>query len=910
MNSIRIENPWLLFIIIPLVAAIIVGFFLLPKQKRTRPKNLISLGLHIAMSVLLGLAFADIQYLTSSTDTELYVVCDVSDSVKNDTEKIDDLIQDIKDNTTGSAKVGVVAFGKDQYELVRPGSGLKSVSEMYDEKKHSDFDNSASDIASALTYTSTLFSKDSIKRIVLISDGLETDSSAIDTVDTLLSDSIAIDCISVSTTTNDEVAITALDYTPYCFVGRDVNVKVLIQSTKQKKLTINLTSGGSILSSQDITVSRGLNTVSIPLDSSKVGTFDYEVTIDGASDTYTDNNKKGLTIEYTDDFNVLFVADTQEEYNAFKELNMYSENSTIKTYIDDIDNVPYTIDKLLAYDEIVFSGIDITNFGDNAEELVNSLTSYVKVYGKSFMTYGETYSTGSQDYISAYNDLLPVQYQSEGGMALAIIIDVSGSMSSDNRITKAKQGAIKCLDLLSEKDYVSIITFGSETKVVQSLISAKMKTKVASEINKISANGGTKMSPALQEAYKQLKSSKAENKHVILLSDGEPESSDKTSCTRWVKMLASNNIISTFINISNNSSTAVAFLKGLATSGFGTYYYVRNSASLINVMVTSVSEDVKNKRIEESSDITIAAAKDPSVKDITSFVEISGYNYCRIKPAATTVLTVTYTTTINTDEETTTEDSSSSTSSGQGSNTAIANVPLYAHWTYGKGKVGSFTSNLDDWTSSFRSSLNGKLFLKQAATDLLPDNATDSILDMAYTNNGYTTDVTVSPNDGNTTGKITVEVSSPSNKKETYQLYYDGNGYSGTISTPEIGKYEVHVKYEKHSDPEDDTSSFVTSEEEDLPLYFDYSKEYDVNAESNNLLYRIAARADGHYGADDASSIKKLTNAQMAVVNYNSTMFFFLIAAIVVFLADIFVRKSEFKKKKKAPAATVNPFGA
>ena len=63
MNNIKIENPYLGFIAIPLVIVVIVGFFLLPKYKRKSTKNLISLGMHFLMIVTLTLTFLDIQFI-------------------------------------------------------------------------------------------------------------------------------------------------------------------------------------------------------------------------------------------------------------------------------------------------------------------------------------------------------------------------------------------------------------------------------------------------------------------------------------------------------------------------------------------------------------------------------------------------------------------------------------------------------------------------------------------------------------------------------------------------------------------------------------------------------------------------------------------------------------------------------
>ena len=71
MNNFKFNNPWLLFLMIPLVALVIVGFFLMRKEKRYTKKNIISLSLHLVMAVLISFAFADPQYLAIDKETQV-----------------------------------------------------------------------------------------------------------------------------------------------------------------------------------------------------------------------------------------------------------------------------------------------------------------------------------------------------------------------------------------------------------------------------------------------------------------------------------------------------------------------------------------------------------------------------------------------------------------------------------------------------------------------------------------------------------------------------------------------------------------------------------------------------------------------------------------------------------------------
>ena len=86
------------------------------------------------------------------------------------------------------------------------------------------------------------------------------------------------------------------------------------------------------------------------------------------------------------------------------------------------------------------------------------------------------------------------------------------------------------------------------------------------------------------------------------------------------------------------------------------------------------------------------------------------------------------------------------------------------------------------------------------------------------------------------------------------------------------------------------------TEKDDLPLYFDYSTEYDIfKSDDSNLLYDITKLSGGNLTKEEAKL--SVTDEQLQHLSYQSTMIFFVLLAVVLFLVDIFIRKSEFKRK-------------
>lgn len=899
MSNIKFDNPWLLFLIIPFVGLVIAGFFIVPKQKRFRPKNIISLAIHMVLAVTLSFSFSNMQFLTSSQEVELYLVADCSDSQKTNVEQIAKTVNQIRSEADNTTKVGLVAFAKDFKVLYKAGSNLndsdvtKSLNSVFETE---DFNRSATDLQGALEYTDSLFNKTAIKRMVLVTDGIETDNSALSAVETLLANNVSLDVVGLDQKTGDEVAITGLEYTDHCFLNRKENVKVMIRSKKGAPATLTLTSNGEIVSTQSLTLSKGLNIATFALDSSTLGTKDYQVSVNCTKDSFKENNERSFSQDYTDDFSVLFIGSSSDELTNLKNLNSFSQKTKIDSYIDRSD-VPYLLSDLVKYDEIVVSNTNLTEL-DNSEEFINNLYTAVNDYGKTLMTFGSTFSGQSASGSSAkYNDLLPIQNQSDGAKALVLVIDRSGSMQTDSRLSKAKNGAIKVLDVLNENDMVSIVSFSDTVKVHQAMTSVKNKDQIIEAISKIKVDGGTVLSSGLKEAQKQLRGLDVEYKNIIALTDGSTASGDEKKCLRLVSDMADENICSSFINITNSSGAS--FLKKCANKGNGSYYYCRTAASLENIILTSVSNDMANKPVVGDNDtpsfaVQINDVNDATISGISSLEPVTGYIFSHMKPDANTVLTVQYKKTI-TDE------------SGN-SNVVVSTAPLFAYWTYGKGTVASFTSNIGgdyaEWTQDFRAEQSGKTFLQNMVTQCLPSRSATSPIDITYTNNGFSSAVSVLSSDNNPEARAHIKVVDPNGKSiGEYDFYFDGKYYSGTIALSMddqgkviSGKYTLDVHYQT----QDSSKAFNTS----LPLFFDCSKEYDSFSNDGDaaMMYRLAKLANGTY-SNSSDYHYKATSSEVVQKSYHSTMTFFLITSVVLYLIDIFIRKSEnisFKKKAKA----------
>ena len=112
---------------------------------------------------------------------------------------------------------------------------------------------------------------------------------------------------------------------------------------------------------------------------------------------------------------------------------------------------------------------------------------------------------------------------------IVLVIDTSNSMNRNNRMNSAKNAAKSFINTLlpSEVTRVGIVNFdyyAHETHAISG-----NKTTLENAVNGLSAKGGTFTQAAVKQAEAMLAASSADNKHIVLLSDGEPTYSYKLS---------------------------------------------------------------------------------------------------------------------------------------------------------------------------------------------------------------------------------------------------------------------------------------------------------------------------------------------------------------------------------------------
>ena len=853
MKSINFDNPLLLLVFIPMVLLTVIPYVIAIRRTNRAKGPKISLALHLIISAILTLALAGLSTTTVITETNVYVVADVSYSSNGSLDRIDGYIGEIEKSLPKNSKLGIVCFAKDSVLHTALGEEISSV-------RNAAVDESATDIASALDYTASLFGEGVIKKIVLITDGKATDNDGatrlINAIESLHTQDISIDAIYLDNNLGEdakEIQVSGVEFNENTYLSKESVANVLLQSSIDTQLIAELYKNGELFSQKAITVSQGYNIINFPLSTDTEGVYDYTVKIKAEEDESLLNNEYSFTQEITGKVKVLLVSSVTSDEQRVRQ--MYGDGAEIVSYINN-PNVPTTVEELCEYDEIIISSVDIRSL-NNVTSFIDALHKAVFNFGKSLLTAGDlSLQNKTNDDLVALEDMLPISYGNNDNdpKLYTIIIDSSRSMQMASRLIMTKETAVKLLDYISPNDHICIISFSGDVVVKQAPIPATNKGALIDMINAIEPSQGTFIGKSLSVAHELMKDLPYHNKQVMLISDGMSYSLEVDSPTTVASNMLKDGIRVSTVN--PRSTEGASVLQSIANYGGGKCYQIEDEEHIDEFVNDQIADDITETVIETYSPVRIDVPTHSTVSGISSIPAVLGYVYSNSKPTSTTVLSVKYP-----------------------SNEVYS--PLYSTWNYGEGSVSCFTSALSGtWATAWKDNENADGFLANVSSFITPEQRVDIPYSLDIKHDGISAKIEIIPATLNPNATVNISVTTPLGEVEQKKLTFDSSKYFTSFKANEVGKYTVEITYDNGK------STYTTSSVINVP----YSPEYDRFALFDASTLFSAIRDRGTVVEEDVPSLENDSN-KLATYTVSFALPF-MIAAIVLYIIDIIVRKS------------------
>ena len=855
MKNISFDNPYLLLILIPLLVFIMVPIAIAIRKENRSRSVVISLILHVAIAVCVTLAVGGMIYTTVMTETQVIVVADVSYSTSRNLDEVDELIRKVEDKLPRNATMQVVAFGKDQKILPIGEEGFTTV-------RGSGVDDSATDIAGALDFAVEQFGDGVIKRIVLITDGKETNTenpgALIAAVENVYAGGIYIDAVYQDSNLAEdarEIQISDVDFAASTYMNREATADVLIQSSFDTNAIAVLYVEGERVSDTAIKLTKGYNVVNIDLPTGSTGRYDYRVAITADGDYCTTNNTFDFTQTVVSNVEVLLITWDEADVERVKEL--YGDSANVDAYVRN-PSVPCTVEELCKYDEIILSNVDVRDLR-NYTAFIDGVEKVVSRFGKSFITMGDLrIQNKSDDVLRDLEDMLPVKYgnSDQDPKLYAIVLDTSRSMQNFSRLRIAKQAAIQLLNMLDDDDYVMIVNFWGEINVLQSPTKASERDEIAALINAIEPYQGTVIGAALDKAGDAMIEYAFDDKQIMLISDGMSFTLESDTPADVAQKLHDHEITVSVIHPAAREE-GEATLRGIAEAGGGNYFEIITEESLLEIMFSEVADDLTQSVIEGQTPVRIKREADDVLSGLTSLPDVMGYTYAKAKASATTVLTVDYVKAGGTTVE----------------------VPLYAYWNYGNGRVASFTSTLTgEWTRRWETG-SGAGFFENLLSVNVPNERFDAPYTLGVEYDGSHSLLELIPVTLHAGATADVCVTLPDGSEMTKRLIFDSTRYFYRFETPLKGRYIIRITYAYGDKIFESEAAF----------HVGYSPEYNAFEVFDPAALHAAIR---NRGTVSEGSVPTLQNNDKEVATYVVRFTVpLMIAAAVLYLLDVIIRK-------------------
>ncbi len=363
------------------------------------------------------------------------------------------------------------------------------------------------------------------------------------------------------------------------------------------------------------------------------------------------------------------------------------------------DALPRTIGELRRYSAIILSdvarisraGVPQLTDGD-----MRNLHAYARAGGGLLVIGGED-SLGSGGYQGTYLDkhVLPVRVEIESEIqqptiAMVLCIDRSGSMQG-TKIELAKEAARATAEALGHDDKIGIFAFDNVTRAVVRLQRAGNRYRIATDIGRLTAGGGTNIYPCLQQAYDALNTAAARVKHVILLSDGK---APRAGIDGLVHQMRRSGMTVTSVGV--GAEVDRSLLEAIADRGGGRSYFTDRPETLPRIFVRETKEVSGESVVEKRFRVRRApgSGRVDMLKgvDLPNAPILLGYLPSKVKPGAHEILRTS------------------------------TNAPLLVRWRQGLGKVTVWTSDLKNrWAHHWINWPDYAVFARQLIRDLLQE---------------------------------------------------------------------------------------------------------------------------------------------------------------------------------------------
>lgn len=748
---------------------------------------------------------------------------------------------------------GLICFGKDPVIDVNPGP-LSTLGRI-----DAAPDRTATDLAAAIRLASATFPEGSGRRIVLLTDGNETNGDAAQAAQAASLDGIQVDYVPLPVPDNSggEVVLSDVASPPEATLNEPFEVRVVAEASQPGPATIRLDRDGTPVARVQVNLTRGANAFPVAQSVPVPGFHKYRAVIEAARDSDARNNVGMSFVNVRGRPRVLLLEGLPGSGAALQQALKVQGLSVTALGPSGVPTAPEEIQQ---YDSVVFDDIPAEAMTDFQMRLLqtsvrDSGIGFAMIGGENSFLPGGYYETPIADLLAV--DLNVRQRKSFPSTTLAIVADASGSMSmiedGVEKIKIAASAASATVRMMSPQDFVGVAGSTDAIEFVAPIQRAEDKDRIAAQVGRLSAGGGgIYIRPSLEFAETALSKQKTRVRHLLLMADGNDCDEQEGAIEVARRMVAHGMTISV---VSIGEGKDVPFLKTLAATGKGAFYLARNAKQLQRLFTRDASV-VARSAIEEG---TFLPKVDPGDEvlaglDLHSMPALHAYCLASERPLSRVPMR------------------------------SAKDDPLLAVWQYGLGTSLAFTSDAQPkWAKPWMGWGGFNQFWAQAIRSTLRHTSSNRLA-VSTKREGGRGALNVEAYDG--TGNpinglhASVHVLCPDGSSRQVDLSQGGPGrYEGSFDATQTGAYVVTV-----AEPGAGGKAAVTRSGFSIA----YPPEYQSSQPNTLLLARLAKLAGGSALRTPVDAFRPMPSPGKSVRDLWPAL---VLCAAILFPMDVAVRR-------------------
>jgi len=648
-------------------------------------RSTVALLVRLSVLGLFILALAEPRVVQRNDGLALVYALDVSDSMG---EKVSDQSLSYILKTAGAKpekdEAGLVVFGRDAAVELPPR--LSFPFEVINARIAKD----GTDLAKALSLAAAVVPEDKQGRIVLASDGVETEGNVARILNDLKSRHVAVDVLPIQYEYQHEVWLERLDLPRQVKIGETYEASVLLNSLQPGDGKLVLRENDKVIAEQTVHYDRGKNRYTLPLYFREPGYYEYVATIEPPTgqDGWQENNTAINFLYLKGEGKVLLVTDPQGDPRDWETLVKALKDAKRLVEVRPAFEFPRDAMSLMPYDCVVFVNVPADSF-DPVQ--MQSLRDAVYNQGIGFLMVGGKNSFGPGGYHrTAVEEALPVDMDIQQKKVLpkgALVIVLHTCEFPEGNVW-AKRVAKEAIRVLGAQDEAGLLIYGpGGDQWVFPLTPAGDYERLVTLINQCVPSDMPSFQSIMQMGLTGLKASDAAAKHMIIISDGDPSPPTPDLVNQF---LAEKISVSTVV-INPHGGEDISSMQALASVTGGRHYMVMDPNELPSIFIKE-AKTLKRSMIQNTTFVPMVEFSSPTLKGIDSMPPLHAYVLTTPKARSVTIL--------------------------KGPSKDEIN-PVLSTWRFGLGKTAAFTSDLSpNWGSDWVQWNQYEPFVKQLMIEI------------------------------------------------------------------------------------------------------------------------------------------------------------------------------------------------